>query len=183
MDESGPHRRPGLRHVLIFRRHRFGAGMVRFLHLRPGLGPGVRAASSFPSYDPAVGTLASFATFAVGFPLSPGAPLWRIVSSVIFGDRWGRKPMLVATLLLVGGSTFLIGLLPTYSQVGIWAADHVVGAAAACRVSAPGAEYGGAVVMAVEFAPNGKTGSIRRVSRPWATQVGNALAGGCFSWL
>ena len=72
---------------------------------------------SFPSYDATVGTLASFATFAVGFLARPFGGLF----FGHFGDRWGRKPMLVATLLLVGGSTFLIGLLPTYAQVGVWA--------------------------------------------------------------
>src|SRR6185437_1405737 len=71
----------------------------------------------FPQYDPAIGRLASFATFAVGFLSRPfGGLLFGH-----FGDRWGRKPMLVATLLLVGGSTFAIGLLPTYAQVGVWA--------------------------------------------------------------
>ncbi len=71
----------------------------------------------FPNYDPTVGTLASFATFAVGFLARPFGGLF----FGHFGDRWGRKPMLVATLLLVGGSTFAIGLLPTYAQVGVWA--------------------------------------------------------------
>ncbi len=69
----------------------------------------------FPGYDPATGTLAAFATFAVGFLARPFGGLF----FGHFGDRWGRKPMLVATLLLVGGSTFLIGCLPTYAQAGI----------------------------------------------------------------
>ena len=71
----------------------------------------------FPSFDATAGTLASFATFAVGFLARPFGGLF----FGHFGDRWGRKPMLVATLLLVGGSTFAIGLLPTYAQVGVWA--------------------------------------------------------------
>ena len=71
----------------------------------------------FPAYDPATGVMASFATFAVGFLARPFGGLF----FGHFGDRWGRKPMLVATLLLVGGSTFIIGLLPTYAQIGIWA--------------------------------------------------------------
>src|SRR5437764_5825731 len=71
----------------------------------------------FPKYDATVGTLAAFATFAVGFLARPFGGLF----FGHFGDRMGRKPMLVATLLLVGGGTFLIGLLPTYATIGIWA--------------------------------------------------------------
>jgi MFS family permease len=128
----------------------------------------------FPSYDPTVGTLASFATFAVGFLARPFGGLF----FGHFGDRWGRKPMLVATLLLVGGSTFLIGLLPTYSQVGIWAPVMLLGLRLLQGFGA-GAEYGGAVVMAVEFAPDGKRG-LYGAFAPMGTQVGNALAGGAF---
>lgn len=69
----------------------------------------------FPGYDPATGTLAAFATFAVGFLARPFGGLF----FGHFGDRWGREPMLVATLLLVGRSTFLIGCLPTYAHAGI----------------------------------------------------------------
>src|SRR5579871_6959388 len=69
----------------------------------------------FPKFDPTVGTLAAFASFGVGFAARPFGGLF----FGHFGDRWGRKPMLVATLLLVGGSTFAIGLLPTYAQVGV----------------------------------------------------------------
>ena len=66
----------------------------------------------FPQFDATIGTLASFATFAVGFLARPLGGLF----FGHFGDRWGRKPVLVATLLLVGGSTFAIGLLPTYAR-------------------------------------------------------------------
>jgi MHS family shikimate/dehydroshikimate transporter-like MFS transporter len=130
----------------------------------------------FPTYDPAVGVLASFATFAMGFLARPFGGLF----FGHFGDRWGRKPMLVATLLLVGGSTFLIGLLPTYSQVGIWAPVMLLGLRLLQGFGA-GAEYGGAVVMAVEFAPEGKRG-LYGAFAPMGTQVGNALAAGAF-WL
>ena len=71
----------------------------------------------FPKYDVTIGTLLAFATFAVGFLARPFGGLF----FGHFGDRMGRKPMLVATLLLVGGGTFLIGLLPTYAAIGIWA--------------------------------------------------------------
>ena len=69
-----------------------------------------------PNEDPLIGTLAAFATFAVGFVARP-------VGGVVFGhfgDKVGRKPMLVITILTMGLATFLIGLLPTYAQIGIW---------------------------------------------------------------
>jgi MFS transporter, MHS family, shikimate and dehydroshikimate transport protein len=130
----------------------------------------------FPGYDATVGVLASFATFAVGFLARPFGGLF----FGHFGDRWGRKPMLVATLLLVGGSTFAIGLLPTYAQVGVWAPVLLLLLRLAQGFGA-GAEYGGAVVMAVEFAPPGKRG-LYGAFAPMGTQVGSALAGGAF-WL
>jgi len=71
----------------------------------------------FPSVNPLVGTLAAFATFADGFV---DRPIGGVVMGH-FGDRVGRKSMLVLSLMLMGVSTFLVGLLPTYAQVGIWA--------------------------------------------------------------
>src|SRR5919112_2041952 len=68
----------------------------------------------FPSFDPLVGTLLAFATFAVGFIARP-------VGGVVFGhygDRVGRRKILVITLLIMGGATFLIGCLPTYDSIG-----------------------------------------------------------------
>jgi len=130
----------------------------------------------FPKFDPVIGTLASFATFAVGFLARPFGGLF----FGHFGDRWGRKPMLVATLLLVGGSTFLIGLLPTYAQVGVWAPILLL-LLRLMQGFGAGAEYGGAVVMAVEFAPPGKRG-LYGAFAPMGTTAGNALAGGVF-WL
>ena len=70
----------------------------------------------FPSSDPLTGTLQAFAVFAVGFIARP-------VGAAIFGhygDRIGRKAALIATLLLTGLSTFLVGCVPTYQQIGIW---------------------------------------------------------------
>ena len=128
----------------------------------------------FPAYDATVGVLASFATFAVGFLARPFGGLF----FGHFGDRWGRKPMLVATLLLVGGSTFLIGLLPTYAQVGIWAPIMLL-ILRLLQGFGAGAEYGGAVVMAVEFAPDGKRG-LYGAFAPMGTQAGSALAAGTF---
>jgi MFS family permease len=130
----------------------------------------------FPKYATTAATLASFATFAVGFLARPFGGLF----FGHFGDRWGRKPMLVATLMLVGGSTFAIGLLPTYAQVGVWAPVLLLILRLTQGFGA-GAEYGGAVVMAVEFAPPGKRG-LYGAFAPMGTQVGSALAGGAF-WL
>lgn len=128
----------------------------------------------FPGYNPTLGVLASFATFAVGFLARPFGGLF----FGHFGDRWGRKPMLVATLLLVGASTFLIGLLPTYAQVGIWAPILLL-LLRLLQGFGAGAEYGGAVVMAVEFAPPGRRG-LYGAFAPIGTTAGNALAGGVF---
>jgi MFS family permease len=71
----------------------------------------------FPKLDPRIGTLAAFATFGVGFFARPFGGL--VFGH--FGDRLGRKPMLVVTLLLVGIATFLIGLIPSYASIGILA--------------------------------------------------------------
>lgn len=125
----------------------------------------------FPDYDPKIGVLASFATFAVGFLARPFGGLF----FGHFGDRWGRKPVLVATLLLVGGSTFAIGLLPTYAQVGFWAPVMLL-AMRLLQGFGAGAEYGGAVVMAVEYAPEGRRG-LYGAFAPMGTTAGNALAG------
>jgi MFS transporter, MHS family, shikimate and dehydroshikimate transport protein len=130
----------------------------------------------FPKYDPAIGMMASFATFAVGFLARPFGGLF----FGHFGDKWGRKPMLIATLLLVGGSTFAIGLLPTYAQIGIWAPLMLLGLRLLQGFGA-GAEYGGAVIMAVEFAPEGKRG-LYGAFAPMGVTVGNALAGLTF-WM
>ena len=76
----------------------------------------------FPSFDPVVATLASLSTFAVGLL---ARPLGALVFGH-FGDRIGRKRMLVASLLLMGTPTALIGLMPTYKDVGLWAAVILV---------------------------------------------------------
>ncbi len=107
----------------------------------------------FPTFDPLVGTLASFGTYTVGFVARP------IGGIVIghYGDRIGRKSMLVLTLLIMGVATFGIGLLPTYAQVGPWAAVLLVILRLA-QGFAVGGEWGGAVLMAVEHAPAGRRG-------------------------
>ncbi len=84
----------------------------------------------FPKYDEFTGTLASFGTFAVGFI---ARPIGGIVCGH-FGDRIGRKSMLIFTLLLMGVATALIGLLPTYDQIGAWAPALLIVLAARPRV-------------------------------------------------
>jgi MFS family permease len=128
----------------------------------------------FPSYDATSGTLAAFATFAVGFIARPFGGLF----FGHFGDRMGRKPMLVATILLVGGGTFLIGVLPTYAQIGIWAPILLM-LMRLLQGFGAGAEYGGAVVMAVEYAPPGRRGLYGGFA-PLGVTVGNLLAAGVF---
>jgi MHS family shikimate/dehydroshikimate transporter-like MFS transporter len=107
----------------------------------------------FPKYDPLTGTLASFGTYAVGFA---ARPIGGIVCGH-FGDRIGRKSMLVMTLLIMGVATFLIGLLPTYESIGVWAPVLLVLLRMAQGFGV-GGEWGGAVLMAVEHAPKGRRG-------------------------
>jgi MFS transporter, MHS family, shikimate and dehydroshikimate transport protein len=107
----------------------------------------------FPNYDPLTGTLASFGTYAVGFV---ARPIGGIVCGH-FGDRVGRKSMLVLTLLIMGVATFLIGLLPTYESIGVWAPILLVVLRFAQGFGV-GGEWGGAVLMAVEHSPKGQRG-------------------------
>ena len=95
-----------------------------------------------------------------------------------FGDRLGRKPMLVITLLLVGGGTFIIGLLPTYATIGIWAPVLLL-LMRLIQGFGAGAEYGGAVIFAVEYAPPGRRGWYGSFA-PMGVVVGNLLAAGVF---
>ncbi len=107
----------------------------------------------FPSYSPLVGTLLALSTNAVGFVARPigGAVFGH------FGDRIGRKSMLIATLLLMGIATFLIGCLPTEDQIGI-AAPILLVVLRFLQGLGLGGEWGGAVLMSVEHAPEGRRG-------------------------
>lgn len=107
----------------------------------------------FPNLDPLTGVLAAFATYAVGFI---GRPLGGIVFGH-FGDKVGRKSMLLLTLVLMGIPTVLIGLLPTYESIGYWATFFLV-ILRFIQGMAMGGEWGGAVLMAVEHAPEGGKG-------------------------
>ncbi|ROO87849.1 metabolite-proton symporter [Actinocorallia herbida] len=105
----------------------------------------------FPEFSPTAGTLAAFATYSVGF-------LARPVGGVVmghFGDRVGRKTMLVTSLLVMGTATMCIGLLPTYSTIGVWAPVLLV-VLRFVQGLAVGGEWGGAVLMAVEHAPQSR---------------------------
>ena len=128
----------------------------------------------FPKSDPAIGTLLAFVTFGVGFVARP-------LGGAVFGhlgDKLGRKPVLVMTLMLVGAGTFLIGLLPTYESIGI-AAPLLLVLLRLVQGFGAGAEYGGAVLMAVEHAPEGKRGLYGSVA-PMGVTVGLLLANGVF---
>jgi metabolite-proton symporter len=107
----------------------------------------------FPSYDPLVGTLLAFATFSLGFIARP-------VGGIVFGhfgDKIGRKKMLYMTLMIMGLSTACIGLLPTYTSIGIWAPVALV-TLRLLQGFGLGGEWGGAVLMAVEHAPANRRG-------------------------
>jgi metabolite-proton symporter len=107
----------------------------------------------FPSYDHLTGTLLAYASFAIGFIVRPAG-------SVIFGrlgDRIGRKAVLIITLLLMGGSTTLMGVLPTYAQIGVWA-PVLLCVLRALQGLGSGAEYAGAVLMVIEYAPTKRRG-------------------------
>src|SRR5471030_1672836 len=105
----------------------------------------------FPKVSPAMGTLAAFGTFGVGF-------LFRPLGGFVFGhygDRLGRKRMLVLTVMMMGLSTAMIGLLPTFASIGWWAPVLLI-ALRAVQGFAVGGEWGGAALMAVESAPEKK---------------------------
>jgi MFS transporter, MHS family, shikimate and dehydroshikimate transport protein len=105
----------------------------------------------FPKVSPAMGTLAAFGTFGVGF-------LFRPLGGFVFGhygDRLGRKRMLVLTVMMMGLSTAMIGLLPTFATIGWWAPALLV-TLRAIQGFAVGGEWGGAALMAVESAPGKK---------------------------
>lgn len=127
----------------------------------------------FPGFDPLVGTLLAFGTFASAY----GA---RIIGAALFGhfgDRLGRKSMLLVSLLLMGGATFLIGLLPSYATLGVWAPILLL-TLRIIQGLALGGEWGGAVLMAVEHAParqRGLYGSWVQIGVPAGTLIANLV--------
>jgi MFS family permease len=129
----------------------------------------------FPNFDPAVGTLVAFGSFAAGFFARP-------VGGLIFGhfgDRLGRKAMLMLSLLLMGGATILIGCLPTYAEVGLWAAVLLIVLRLAQGLSF-GGELAGAMLMAVEHAPTGHKSFFGSLPQG-GTPIGLLLSTGAFA--
>jgi MHS family shikimate/dehydroshikimate transporter-like MFS transporter len=120
----------------------------------------------FPDFSPLAGTLAAFATFAVGFFARP-------LGGVIFGhygDKIGRKTMLVVTLLLMGVATFLVGLLPSFETIGVWAPILLV-ILRIVQGLGLGGEWGGAALMVSEHSPPNRRGF-------YASSVQMGAAGG-----
>src|SRR5690606_9345603 len=121
----------------------------------------------FPTFSELAGTLAAFASFAVGFVARP-------VGGLVFGhfgDRIGRKTTLVLTLTMMGLATFAMGLMPTYETIGVWAPISMV-VLRFVQGLAVGGEWGGAVLMATEH-----SGRERRGFFGSFAQVGSAVGG------
>ena len=129
----------------------------------------------FPTTDPAMSNIVSFATYGVGFLARPlGAAIFGH-----FGDRVGRKAMLATTIVIMGVGTFAIGLLPPYAQIGI-AAPVALVALRFVQGIGLGGEWGGAVLMVVENAPahrRGMLGAMVQMGNP----IGNLAAIGVFA--
>ncbi|QDQ89588.1 MHS family MFS transporter [Rhodococcus sp. WB9] len=140
----------------------------------------------FPGADPVTGTLAAFATLGVGFA---ARPLGGVLGGHL-GDKLGRKPVLVASLIAMGLATFAIGLLPTYSQVGLIAPVLLV-LVRVVQGLAFGAEWGGAILMSYEHAPwksKGKFTGIVQAGFPVGLLLANLVflfsvhLGGDWAW-
>ncbi|WP_433782401.1 MFS transporter [Actinomycetospora sp. CA-101289] len=128
----------------------------------------------FPSISPTAGTLAAFATYAAGF----GArPIGAVIAGHL-GDRLGRRTVLVGALVLMGGATTLIGVLPSYASIGV-AAPVLLVVLRILQGLAVGGEWAGAAILAVEHAPPGRRGffgSFTQLGSP----AGMLLATGLF---
>jgi MHS family shikimate/dehydroshikimate transporter-like MFS transporter len=135
----------------------------------------------FPEFSSTAGTLAAFSTYAVGFAARP-------LGGVVFGhygDRIGRKAMLVLSLLIMGIATALIGFLPTFQSIGVWAPILLVVLRFFQGIGV-GGEWGGAVLMAVEHAPEGRRGfygSWPQMGVPAGLLTGNLAFLAATAWL
>lgn len=107
----------------------------------------------FPSDDPTASLLATFAVFGVGFVVRPLGGL--LIG--LMGDRYGRRPALVLTIMLMAGGTVMIGLLPTYATIGA-AAPLLLVVARLIQGFSAGGEWGGSTAFMVEWAPQGRRG-------------------------
>ncbi|MDH6452037.1 MULTISPECIES: MFS transporter [unclassified Streptomyces] len=127
----------------------------------------------FPGADPAVGTIAAFGTFAAGYVARP-------IGGIVFGhfgDRLGRKNMLLLTMGLMGGASFLIGLLPTYDTIGVWAPVLLI-TLRVLQGIAIGGEWGGATLMVVEHAGDKRRGlwsSFTQMGAPLGSLISAAV--------
>jgi len=127
----------------------------------------------FPGADPAVGTIAAFGTFAAGYVARP-------IGGIVFGhfgDRLGRKNMLLLTMGLMGGASFLIGLLPTYDTIGVWAPVLLI-TLRVLQGIAIGGEWGGATLMVVEHAGERRRGlwsSFTQMGAPLGSLISAAV--------
>ena len=127
----------------------------------------------FPGESEVAGVLAAFSTAAVGFVARP-------IGGILFGhfgDRLGRKTTLVIALVLMGIATTLVGLLPSYSTIGIWAAVALF-ILRICQGLAVGGQWGGAVLLATEYAPpdrRGFYGSFAQMGVPVGLVLGNVF--------
>src|SRR4029453_7274884 len=137
--------------------------------------PLVFPARFFPTADPYTGTLLAFSTFFVGF-------LSRPVGAIVFGhcgDRVGRKASLIATLLLMGGSTVAIGLIPGYDRIGIWGAILLT-LFRLLQGIAVGGEWAGSVLLPAEWTDPRTRGSAASWPQ-FGAPAGLVLANGAFS--
>lgn len=128
----------------------------------------------FPANDPATGTLLALATFGVGYV---ARPVGAFVMGHI-GDRYGRKKVLIGTVMLMGAATFLVGCLPTYGQVGVWAPILLVVLRLLQGFSASG-EQSGATSMSLEHSPDNRRAFFTSFTLS-GTQFGSVLATAAF---
>jgi MHS family shikimate/dehydroshikimate transporter-like MFS transporter len=135
----------------------------------------------FPEFSSTAGTLAAFSTYAVGFAARP-------LGGIVFGhygDKIGRKAMLILSLLIMGIATALIGILPTFESIGVLAPILLV-VLRFCQGIGVGGEWGGAVLMAVEHAPDGRRGffgSWPQMGVPAGLLSGNLVFLAATAWL
>lgn len=118
----------------------------------------------FPMVNPAVGLLLSYLSFSLTFLIRP-------IGGVIFasiGDRFGRKLTLVMTLSLMGTATVLIGLLPTYEEIGMWSPFLLI-CLRIIQGLGIGGEWGGTLLLAYEYAPKERKGLFTSIPQAGVT--------------